>query len=157
MSRATDSSKDIFQKLVTQYCKLIGLEDAGAVLNGRPILIDDIPVSLLYSEKQRPDSLIIYLELGHLPEKNRHGIERRLLEANTTLYLTSGSCLTRLFHDGPVVHSNIVGLEGMSPQTLCGLLESLVQGAQQWKIELLGQVDQLLPDRRFARPALGAR
>ncbi len=126
-------SLEKFRSLIIQYCELVEIEQPSLILEGCPLIVDDVVFSVLYDEEKAPDYISVYCDFGELPKPLEQGIDRMILTANSLLYMTQGSCLARSPKNGHVVLAINVDLEDLSAQSFRGMLEDIKQTVQQCK------------------------
>lgn len=115
-------SQETFKTLITDYCELVGIKNPKLILDGHPVRVGGVLFSIFH-EATNPDYALIYCDLGTIADLYRSKVERMVLEANSTLYMMNGCCLTKS-DKGHIVLATHVPLENLSAQQFCDFLES---------------------------------
>jgi hypothetical protein len=83
-----------YQRLLTEFCTLVRIEDKATVIETGSVLINDVAFSLLYNadDAERAGTMGAYCDFGEVPEHNQVAVLRRLLEVNLFLAGSPMAC-----------------------------------------------------------------
>ena len=126
-------SQDRFVRLIVEFCQLTKLEDPARIVQGGAIELDDVPFSLLYSEKINPRALLLYCEFGVPPSGHEAEACRILLEKNLFRYDGDGGPAFTMSAAGKILCAHRLLLAHATALQLYDLLSDLAGKAQQWR------------------------
>lgn len=148
-------SKDRYIHLLEEFCRLSKLDAPARIAEGGAIEFDDIPFSLLYSEKINPGALLVYGEFGALPHGQEAEALRILLQQNLLRYDGDGGPAFSMSAAGKILSAHRLLLADAKAQQLADLLSDIAEKAKQWRKDYrIGtQPSSATPFRHQHRPA----
>lgn len=126
-------SKDRFVRLIEEFCQLTKLDEPARIVQGGAIELDEVPFSLLYSEKINPRALLIYCEFGTPPSGHEAEACRILLEKNLFRYDGDGGPVFTMSTAGKILCAHRLLLADAKARQLYDLLSDMAEKAQQWR------------------------
>jgi hypothetical protein len=122
-----------FADLILGYCALCGIEGAMDIVHGAPVRVDDVLFSLIHSVSIDPSLLLIYGDVGTMPQDGDARAYRALLLRNFALSARRGPVFSISPDSGRLVLAHADDLAGMTPIRLADRLEELAGHANQWR------------------------
>ncbi len=148
-------SRDRYIRLIEEFCALTKLDEPARIMQGGAVEFDDIPFSLLYSDKINPGALLVYCEFGALPPGQDSDALRVLLQKNLLLFDGGGAPAFAMSGTGKILRAQRLMLADAKAQQLFDLLADIAEKAKQWRKDYrMGMPAQgAAPSQRHRRPA----
>ena len=126
-------NKDRFVALIRDFCRHNGIDDAMAVVHGRPVEIDGVAFSLVHSETIDPRLLLVYCDIAPAPVGTEIETYSGLLRKNLYLGTSRGPVFGIAPDTGRILMSHTEELAELTPQRLLERLLALVTQARAWR------------------------
>jgi hypothetical protein len=124
-----------FRYLIEGFCKVCGLDNAGRILDGGSIIVNEVTFSLIYSENVNPELLFIYCDFGDPPVGREADAYRALLEANLYLYSGTGPTFSISRETRRVLFADQLRLDKGTPEELHAILLRMADKAHAWRAD----------------------
>lgn len=122
-----------FVALVAQYCQQNQIAAPEKILQGAPVLVDDVIVALHHDANVAPSLAYAYCDLG-MPEPGDEKEQlRKLLLANLKIHFCSGQSLMISPSTGHILLAQDIALDVTSADMLSDMLVNMVASAKNWQ------------------------
>lgn len=125
-----------YVQLIDSFCKLVGvkeLADIAAVVDGAAIDIDDIRFTFAYHAISAPNRLMVFCDLGEVPEQHKTKVYRALLETNLYLYEADAAVYSIMPESGRALCATRFMLDQLKVEELRSIVTLLAQRAHDWR------------------------
>lgn len=126
-----------YQQLLLEFCQLVRIDDASAVLESGSVEMNDIAFSLIHdTEEERTASVLcVYCDFGEIPSAADHAlVMRRLLEVNLFLFVSPTACTFSINPEtGHVLLCVSLDLHATDARMLAETLTLCTEEARRWR------------------------
>jgi hypothetical protein len=121
-----------YTNLLESFALHVGL-DPQTLQNTQEVVIDQLPIGLLYEGEAEVGDLVYTVNLGAPMPSREAAVLRTLMQANH-LWAGTGGCTAGLVADtGEITLSGRIDVAGVSAESLALLLDAFVDTAQFWE------------------------
>jgi|GEM_PF-5530291 len=71
-----------FKRVIEELCEAFGLKDAGPILRGGKLQVDDFFLTFIHDENYRADRMYVYLDMGETGDRDPAKVYKALLKLN---------------------------------------------------------------------------
>jgi hypothetical protein len=126
-------SRQHYEKLIQELCQLGNIEDAPGIINGAPMLVNDVVFSLNNSVEIDARVLLVYCDFGPVEKGREAEGYRTLLETNLLMFAANGPMYTISPTTGHVVFAHHYPVEQLDAKSLRNILAHLAAKAKDWR------------------------
>jgi hypothetical protein len=125
-------SVEAYRSLIDQLCQHTGIPNPQAMYDKAELLVDDCKFMLKHGEKS--ESVLIYCDMGELPEKSKEAALLRLMETNLYMF---GDLYNPVFSYNPETRHVLMlyarWLGDATGLTTLALIQQLSEMAKEWR------------------------
>lgn len=144
--------KEKFEQLITRLCSLSGLPSPKRLIDGDPIEIDGVVLSLVYAPKKSPDLLFVYVDYGPAGPDEGGELYHELLQENFLWFPMKGPAFTVSSATGNVVYVEHFHLDRITAEELMKTLDHFVAAAKGFRSTFVRSIPTRPPVARGRHP-----
>ncbi|HVK95962.1 MAG TPA: CesT family type III secretion system chaperone [Noviherbaspirillum sp.] len=146
-------SKKRFFTLISDYCRLAGLDAADQIVQGAPLNVDGVLFALKHDDSKDPGLVYVYCDLGPVPKENAREIYRTLLTTNMALHATTNQAVMVSPATGRILLGRDFNLDTTTAKQFDEALGAMADVALRWRGEKSIAIDTHVATVKKSRPA----
>jgi hypothetical protein len=152
-----------YERLMKDFCALVGLQNHTAIAAGAPIEVDGITCSITAGRQNEATSLVLYIEFGAVPAGREVAVYEELLLQNYVGAPDAGVTFGYSPTARHVVCMQQLRTSEVTPRRLVDILHHIAEKAVEWRRTFFLKSPQTrgpaagMPAAGAARALLGAR
>lgn len=121
-----------FSALIEALANHVGLPDDSGFAETLTMSVDDVAVGIQYVFDSSEESVVLYCDLGPIPEQKERDIYRNLLEGNYFWTGTGGATLGVNSETGHALVAHAMPLEELDAEGLAAAIDAFADVGQFW-------------------------
>lgn len=121
-----------FNALIEAFAKHVGLPDDSGFTETLTMSVDDVAVGIQYVFDSSEESIVLYCDLGPIPEQKERDIYRNLLEGNYFWTGTGGATLSINSDTGHALAAHAMPLEELDGEGLAVAIDAFADVGEFW-------------------------